>query len=205
MRIAASLPIGVHLIAPALPAFRRRYRGLSIDLRLSDTFVNIVEEDVDIAVRIGDLADSRLLSRTLAPLRFCCFAAPSYLAERGTPMHPDDLVHHDTVSLRYQSTGQPLHWPFLIGGKTIEIVPPSTLTTDTSEALIAMLAAGAGIGMGTALVTSPYVARGELVPVLNEFAVERTSINAIWPESRRNNPAVRAALEMLRNAFRDRS
>ena len=204
LRIAASLPIGVHVIAPALPAFRRRYPKLSIDLRLSDRYVDLVEEGIDIAVRIGDLADSRLLSRTLAPLRLCCFASPAYLAERGTPAHPDDLAGHDTVTLRYQSTGQPLRWPFRIGPKVIEIVPPSTLTTDTSEALIAMLAAGAGIGMGAPFVTAPYVARGELVPVLGDFAVERTSITAIWPESRRTNPAVRAALEMLQEAFAQR-
>jgi DNA-binding transcriptional LysR family regulator len=201
LRIAASLPIGVHVIAPALPAFRRRYPRLSIDLRLSDRFVDIVEEGIDLAVRIGDLADSRLLSRKLAPLRLCCFASPAYLAERGAPGHPDDLANHDTVVLRYQSTGQALQWPFLVGSKVVEIVPPSTLTADVSEALIAMLVAGAGIGMGSTFVTAPYVARGELVPVLANFAVERSSITAIWPESRRTNPAVRAALDMLQQSF----
>jgi DNA-binding transcriptional LysR family regulator len=205
LRIAASLPIGVHVIAPALPAFRRQYPKLSIDLRLSDRYVDIVEEGIDIAVRIGDLADTRLLSRTLAPLRLCCFASPAYLAQHGTPAHPDDLGTHDTVTLHYQSTGQPLKWPFQIGGKVIEIVPPSMLTTDTSEALIAMLAAGSGIGMGSPFVTAPYVARRELVPVLGDFAVERDKITAIWPESRRTNPAVRAALEMLQETFKCQS
>jgi DNA-binding transcriptional LysR family regulator len=201
LRIAASLPIGVHVIAPALPAFRRRYPRLSIDLRLSDRFVDLVDEGVDIAVRIGELADSRLLSSKLAPLRLCCFAAPAYLAARGTPAHPDDLAGHDVVTLHYQSTGQPLRWPFRIGGKVIEILPASALTTDTSEALMPMLAAGAGIGMAAPFVAAPYVARGELVPVLGDFAVERSSITAIWPESRRTNPGVRAAIEMLRKTF----
>lgn len=205
LRIAASLPIGVHVIAPALPAFRRQYPKLSIDLRLSDHYVDIVKEGIDIAVRIGELADSRLVFRKLAPLTFCCFASPGYLAERGTPTHPDDLAGHDTVTLRYQSTGQPLQWPFRIGGKVVEIVPPSALTTDTSEALIAMLAAGGGIGMGASFVTAPYLARGELVPVLADFSVERNSITALWPESRRTNPGVRAALEMLAQAFNDQS
>jgi DNA-binding transcriptional LysR family regulator len=204
LRIASSLPIGVHVIAPALPAFRRQYPRLSIDLRLSDRFVNIVDEGIDIAVRIGDLADSRLLSRKLAPVQLCCFASPAYLAERGVPTHPDDLVDHDTVTLRYQSTGQPLRWPFRIEGKVIEVVPPSTLTADVSEALVAMLAAGAGIGMGATFVTAPYVKRGELVPVLADFAVERNNITALWPESRRVNPAVRAALGMLEEAFAGR-
>ncbi|WP_380816290.1 LysR family transcriptional regulator [Sphingomonas hylomeconis] len=201
LRIAASLPIGVHVIAPALPALRRKYPRLSVDLRLSDRFADIVEEGIDIAVRIGDLADSRLLSRKLAPLRLCCFASPAYLAERGTPRHPDDLAAHDTVTLRYQSTGQPLRWPFRIAGKVIETVPPSGLTVDASEALVAMLVAGAGIGMGATFVTAPFVARGELLPVLGDFMVERSAITAVWPESRRTNPAVRAALDMLGEAF----
>ncbi|MBW6528313.1 LysR family transcriptional regulator [Sphingomonas sp. RHCKR7] len=205
LRIATSLPIGVHVIAPALPAFRRRYPKLSIDLRLSDRFVNIVEEGIDIAVRIGDLADSQLLSRKLAPVQLCCFASPAYLAQRGIPTHPDDLADHDTVTLRYQSTGQPLRWPFRIEGKVVEVVPPSTLTVDVSEALVAMLAAGAGIGMGAMFVTAPYVKRGELVPVLADFAVERNNITALWPESRRVNPAVRAALGMLEEAFASRA
>jgi DNA-binding transcriptional LysR family regulator len=205
LRIAASLPIGVHVIAPALPAFRKQYPRLSIDLRLSDHYVDIVEDGIDVAVRIGELADSRLLSRKLAPLRLCCFASPAYLAERGTPAHPDDLASHDTITLRYQSTGQPLQWPFRIGGRVVEIIPPSKITTDTSEALIAMLAADGGIGMGASFVTAPYVARGDLIPVLGDFAVERSGITALWPESRRTNPAVRAALEMLQEAFNDQS
>lgn len=201
LRIAASLPLGIHVIAPALPAFQHRYPQLSIDLRLSDRIVDLVEEGIDIAVRIGGLTDSRLLSRTLAPLRLCCFASPGYLAEHGTPTHPDELVGHNTVTLRYQSTGQALRWPFQIEGRVIEIVPSSLLTTDVSEALVAMLAAGAGIGMGATFVTAPYIARGELVPILTDFAVEQRNITALWPESRRANPAVRVALHMLQQAF----
>ena len=83
----------------------------------------------------------------------------------------------------------------------IETVPSSTITTDVSDALVAMLAAGAGIGMGATFVTVPYVARGELLPVLADFAVEQDSITALWPESRRTNPAVRAALDRLAEVF----
>ena len=202
VRIAASLPIGVHVIAPALPAFRKLHPRVSIDLRLTDRIIDVVEEGVDIAVRIGELTDSRLLSRKLASLRLCCFASPAYLAERGTPMHPDDLAGHDTVTLRYQSSGQTLRWPFKIAGRVVEVVPSSAVTVDVSEALVAMLAAGGGIGMGATFVTAPYVARGELVPVLTAFAVERGNITALWPESRRASPAVRAVLKMLQQAFR---
>ena len=198
LRIAVSLPIGLHLVAPALPAFRKLHPKVSIDLRIDDRLVDIVEQGIDIAVRIGELADSRLLSRRLSPLRLCAYAAPAYLAARGTPTHPDELAAHDTVNLRYQSSGQAFRWPFRIGEREIEIVPTSRIIVDASEAVMATLVAGGGIGISATFVAAPYVARGELALVLGDFAVERDNITALWPSSRRANPAVRAFLEHLR-------
>lgn len=201
LRIAASLPIGIHIIAPALPAFRKLYPKVMVDLRLNDHVVDLVEEGIDVAVRIGELADSRLLSRKLPPYRLGCFAAPAYLAERGIPVRPDDLEQHETVSLRYQNTGQISRWPFRAGEREIEIVPPSGVVVDASEALIAALAAGGGIGISASFIAQAYVARGELVPILADFAVERHNVTALWPESRRANPAVRAFLDHLYETF----
>lgn len=198
LRIAVSLPIGLHLVAPALPAFRKLHPKVSIDLRIDDRLVDIVEQGIDIAVRIGELADSRLLSRRLSPLRLCAYAAPAYLAARGTPTHPDELAAHDTVNLRYQSSGQAFRWPFRMGEREIEIVPTSSIIVDASEAVMATLVAGGGIGISATFVAAPYVARGELALVLGDFAVERDTITALWPSSRRTNPAVRAFLEHLR-------
>lgn len=155
LRIATSLPIGLHLIAPALPAFRRRHPAVTIDLRLSDRFVDIVAEGIDVAIRIGDLADSQLLSRRLVPHRLGCFASPAYLAARGTPADPDHLADHDTVSLRYQSSGQLLRWPFRAGEREVELVPPSGIVVDASEALVATLVAGGGIGIVADFIAAP--------------------------------------------------
>jgi DNA-binding transcriptional LysR family regulator len=197
LRIATSLPIGLHLISPVLPLFRRLHPKVTIDLRLSDHIVDLIEEGIDLAVRIGDLADSRLLSRRLAPHRLCCYASPEYLATYGTPKHPQDLEAHETVNLRFQSTGQVFRWPFRIGDRDIEIVPSSGVIVDASEAVITTIAAGGGIGMGTSFMVTPWVKRGELISVLSDFAVERQNITAVWPESRRANPAVRAFLNAL--------
>ena len=197
LRIAASLPIGLHLIAPVLPKFRMLYPKVTIDMRISDLMVDLVEDGIDLAVRIGDLTDSRLLSRRLSPHRLSCYASPDYLAMRATPKHPKDLEAHETVNLRYQNTGQVFRWPFRIGDRDIEIVPSSGIIVDASEAVIATIAAGAGIGMCTSFMAGPWVKRGDLVPVMSEFAVERNDITAVWPESRRTNPAVRAFLDAL--------
>lgn len=141
------------------------------------------------------------MSRRLASHRLCAFASPNYLALRGTPNPPDDLESHDMVNLRYQSSGQIFRWPFQTGGREIEVVPTSKVHVDVSEALVAILAAGGRIGITATFVAEPYVKRGELVPILSEFAVERQNIMAVWPESRRTNPAVRASLRFLQEIF----
>lgn len=197
LRIATSLPLGLHLIVPAITDFRTRYPKVTIDLRLSDHIVGMVEESIDLAVRIGDLADSSLLSRRLSPYRLSCYVSPDYLARYGVPEHPDDLVGYETINLRYQSTGQMFRWPFQIGEKEIEIVPSSAVIVDSSEAVIAAMTAGAGIGMAASFMAAPRVKRKELVPILPDFDVERHNIVALWPQSRRTNPAVRAFIDML--------
>lgn len=197
LRIAASLPLGIHLIAPALPKFRRRYPKVTIDLRLNDQIVDIIEDGCDVAIRIGDLSDSRLISRRLGPLQLCAYASPNYLAEHGVPLTPDDLERHDTVNLRYQSTGQLFRWPFNVGGREVEFAPSAGIVVDVSEAVIAAVVAGGGVGICASFMAAPLVARGELVPVMTGFAVERHNITALWPESRRASPAVRAFLAMI--------
>lgn len=203
LRVATSLPIGVHVIAPALPAFRRLHPSVAIDLRLRDRRIDIVEEGIDVAVRIGDLDDVGLMSRRLAACRLCAFASPDYLALRGVPAHPDELCAHDTVNLQYQSTGKPFRWPFNVGNRIMEIVPVSRIVADVSDAVLAALVAGRDIGVTATFLAAPYVARGELLPLLSEFSVEHHDVTALWPESRGANPAVRAFSDWLAGLFRE--
>jgi len=201
LRIAAPLPIGVNILSPALPRFRERYPKLTIELRIGDRYVDLIEKGIDVAIRVGDLADSRLISRQLAPHRICAFASPDYLARRGTPVHPDELVNHDCVNFRFQSSGQTFRWPFLIGDRVVEIIPDAAIVTDVSEAVATVIASGGGIGVTPTFVAAPYVRRNELVPVLQDFVVPRTNITALWPESRRGNPNVKAFVAFLGEVF----
>ncbi len=201
LRVAASLPLGIHVIAAALPDFRRRHPKVSIDLRLNDQVVDLVEEGIDVAIRIGELPNSNLLSRRMSALRLCAYASPAYIEARGMPVHPRELESHDTVNFRYQSSGQLFRWPFRISGKTIEILPSAQIIVDASDAVTATIAAGGGIGMAATFMAAPYVARGELVPVLSDYAVDWHAITALWPESRRTNPAVRAFIDHLQATF----
>ncbi|MGK6324756.1 LysR substrate-binding domain-containing protein [Sphingomonas sp. DT-51] len=203
LKIAAPLPIGVHVLAPALTRFRSLHPGVTVDLRLGDQVIDIVDEGVDVAIRVGDLPDSRLISRSLAPHRLCAFAAPSYLEARGRPAIPEELDGHDCVNFRYQSTGQVLRWPFRVGDRTVEIVPRANIVVDVSDAVIAAVAAGAGIGMSPTYMAAPYVLRGEIVPVLAKHAVDLFDVTALWPQSRRASPNVRAFLAFIEELFRN--
>lgn len=202
LKVTAPLPMGLHLLAPALPRFRKIYPKLMVDLRLGDGFADLVGEGIDVAIRVGDLGDSRLISRHLAPHRICAFASPTYLARRGSPRHPNELVDHDCVNFRFQSTGQALRWPFRIGDRVLELVPDAWMITDVSDAVASVLIAGGGIGISPTYLAASYVERGQLVPVLHEFSVERQAMTALWPESRRGNPNVKAFLSFLGEVFR---
>ncbi|WOD14986.1 LysR family transcriptional regulator [Paraburkholderia kirstenboschensis] len=201
IKVTAPLPVGVHILAPALPAFRARYPKVNVDLRLGDQYVDLIAEGVDIAIRAGDPGDSRLISRHLAPHRLCTFASPDYLRRRGEPRHPDELQAHECVNFRYQSTGQEARWPFQTGKSVLEIAPDAPITIDVSDAVAAVLVAGGGIGLSATYIAAPYMKRGELVPVMYEFAHARFPLTALWPESRRGNPNVKAFVAFLAEIF----
>ncbi len=201
LKVAAPLPVGTRLLAPALPEFRRRYPKVQVDLRLSDHFINLVDEGIDVAIRIGHLADSRLVSRTLAPIRLGAYASPAYLAARGTPRRPDELSRHDCVNLRYQTSGQLLRWMFEVDGRIVEFTPDAAIVVDVSDAVMEVLVAGGGIGMAASWIAAPYVRRGMLVPLLGEYSVDSSVITAVWPESRRGHPNVKAFVAFVQELF----
>jgi DNA-binding transcriptional LysR family regulator len=197
LRVTAPLPVGVHVLSPVLPAFRELYPRIAIDLRLDDRFTDLVSEGIDVALRVGDLSDSQLVSRRLAPHRVCAFASRAYLARRGIPRTPDELATHDCVCFRFRSSGHVFRWQFSVRGRLVELAPTPAVIADTSEAVAAICAAGGGIAMSPTMVAAPYVQRRELVPVLLEHAVTRTHLTALTPEGRRSNPNVKAFLKFL--------
>lgn len=201
LRVAAPLPIGTRLLAPALPAFRRRHPRLKVDLRLDDRFINVVEEGADVAIRIGQLASSGLVSRRFAPIRLGAYASPAYLAERGTPARPEDLSAHDCVNFRYQSSGQLLTWHFDVEGRALDLTPDAAIVVDASDAAIEVVAAGGGVGIAATWIATPYVQRGLLKPVLDAFVAGSSAVTAVWPASRRDNPNVKAFVEFLGELF----
>lgn len=201
LKVTAPLPIGINIIAPALPEFSERYPKLVIDLRLGGQFSDIIEQGIDVAVRVGNLSDSRLISRSLGPHRIGAFASPAYIERMGMPKHLDDLIHHNCINFRYQSSGQALRWPFKLNERLVEVSPESRIVIDASDAVAAVVAAGGGIGISPTYVAAPFVKRGEMVPVFAQHQVDKFAITALWPVSRRGSPNVKVFLEFLSALF----
>ena len=201
LKVTVPVPLAIHVIAPNLPLFRQRYPKLNVDLRVSDTFSDLIQEGIDVAIRIGAQEDSRFISRKLAPNRVCAFASPSYLKKRGVPQHIADIEGHDCVGVRLHSSGQFLRWPFRLGKRIVELLPTTGIVVDNTDAVAAAIAGGGGIGLSPSFVAASYVARGELTPILTEHWVNRHHITALWSESRRGNPNVKAFIAFLMDIF----
>ena len=118
LRINASPSFGIECLIPILPGFRALYPAVTVDLTLSDTIVDLVEERADIAFRIGPLRDTSLRAKKLGHSAMVLVASPAYLARRGTPQTPDDLDDHDCLRFSFRRSID--GWPFRIGGKLVQ-------------------------------------------------------------------------------------
>lgn len=201
LKITAPVPVGLHLIVPNLPDFRTQFPALTVDLRLDDTFTDLIEESIDVAVRIGPLVDSRLIARKLATNIVCCYASPAYIRTHGIPMTPGECSNYEIVNVRYQSSGQMMKWMFNVDGEIVEFFPETTLSVNSTDAVLTFILNSGGIGMLPSYIADSFVHKGELVPVMQDYWVARNDITAFWPESRRGNPNVRAFMDFLTSIF----
>jgi DNA-binding transcriptional LysR family regulator len=183
LRISLSLAFGRQWVVPLLPGFTAKYPKIRIDARFSDRMVDVVADGFDVAVRVGVLSNSSLTSHKLASFRNVMVASPSYLAERGEPSSPSDLLTHSCLGFTGY-TDWP-DWQLIADGKP-EIVRPSwSYIADSSEALFAIAIEGAGITCIPDWLAAPAINDGKLVEVLTGWEQrERGGIFAILPPGR---------------------
>jgi DNA-binding transcriptional LysR family regulator len=160
-----------------------------------------VREGIDVAVRVGPLADSNLIARTLGRTQFIVCAAPSYLKAHGTPANLEDLGHHNC--LRYLSSGRPLDWEFLEedGPKTVSV--SGSFDTDDGGALVAAACAGAGIAYFFRFQGEAHFSTRQLIPILEQYTTPSLEIHALHAYSRHVSPRVRAWIDFLRERLSD--
>ena len=205
IRIDAPAPFGRRHLAPAIVEFLVAYPGLDVQLRLIDSFIDLHGAhlgEVDLVLRIGPLADTRLVATALAPLVRVVCASPDYLARRGVPRSPGELVEHD--GLDWDSLAPPYAWRFEVDGK-LQICRPKRLrlTANNAETLLFGALAGLGIAHLPTWLISDYLLRGELLPLFCETglpAPEPSGIYALRLE-RETDSRSRLLLEFLKARF----
>ncbi|WP_441229077.1 LysR family transcriptional regulator [Tardiphaga sp. 215_C5_N2_1] len=167
LRVNTSVPFGLRLLLPLLPDFAKRYPEIKVEVVLTDLVVDLLEERADVAIRVGLMRESRLLARKLGESRMVVVAAPSYLAERGTPKTPDDLADHNL--LRFGFAKWENGWPFKIGGETIAVMPSGNALVSDGEAMQHLAVAGMGLARLARFHVKADIKAGRLVPVLEAF------------------------------------
>jgi len=183
LRISAPTLMGRLLIAPLLPEFLRRHPAVSVDLLLVDRAVDMIEEDIHLALRVGRLPDSQLIARRLGEIVMIVCASPDYLQHRGVPQTPAELNGHDC--LLFSDTPGGAEWRFTIDGKRGGKVQLSgRLWINSLDALVTAAKAGAGIVRVPSWQVAQDVAAGRLQPILTSFAPLPTPIHLLFPPAR---------------------
>jgi len=168
LKIAAPQSFGVMHLTPAVTSFLNNHPELWIDLDLNDRRVDLVNEGFDIAVRIGQLEDSSLIARRLAPVRNLVCASPGYLAEHGTPARPEDLMNHSY--LRYSNVPERRVFAWLDEqGRERVVNPKARLVSNNGEMLMAAAVEGLGIVSQPTFLIGPSINEGRLVPILTDI------------------------------------
>ncbi len=167
IRMTAPVVFGQVWLAPRLPAFLDLYPEVDVRLTLVDRFVDLVEDGVDLALRIADELAPGLAARPLLPIRYVLVAAPQYLARQGAPLTPDALPGHRCCYLGYARFGE--RWQLQRGEERVSVSVPSRLTINNSGALLAVVEAGGGIGLVPDFAAQAALAQGRVVQVLPEW------------------------------------
>ena len=197
LKVAAPILFGRLHVLPIITQVLTEHSGLSIHLTLSDRNVHLVDESVDVAVRIGDLADSSMKAVRLGSVSQVLVASPAYLERRGMPNVPSDVAAHDVIA--FESLDATNEWRFGSAGTLVRVEP--RLTVNSADAAIAAAEAGLGISRTLSYQVMASVLAGRLIPLLAGFTPETLPVSAIYPARRIASTNLGAFIRMCRDYF----
>jgi DNA-binding transcriptional LysR family regulator len=201
LTVSAPILLGERYVAPLINAFALRFPDVSVNAVYVDRTTRLLEEGVDVAIRVGHLGDSSTFAISLGFVRRRTYAAPSYLAAHGEPLHPKDLVNHHCVS--FTGVTSPLEWSFNENGSRLAVkVQPRMIANLGSSAVLAAVD-GVGIIQLLSYQAATEVADGRLQPVLTAFEPESIPVNLLHVERRSTSGKIRAFVEFVTDALRN--
>ena len=199
LRISAPDSFGWMHVAPAVPAFLQRYPDLAVDITLSPAHVNLVDEGLDLAIRIGLIVDSALVVRKLAPSRLVPCAAPSYLKDRGTPGEPRELAGHNCLCTGLLPWGD--EWRLVGKRGEARVAVSGTFRSNNAEMLRAAAIDGVGVAILPTWAAAEPLRSGLLRRVLEAWEPPQSTVYAVYPGNRLMSMKVRAFVDHLARSF----
>ena len=199
LRLAVPLSFGLAHLSPAIDIFARENPGLEINIEFSDRQVDLVEQGVDLAIRIADLKDSSLHARRICPIRLLLCASPSYLEKHGIPQRPEDLKAHQVLGYSLGSS----HTIRLRNGKGVErlVHTSARMTANNGDFLHDMALAGHGIVVLPTFIVWQSLAAQDLVPVLESYTPPTLNAWAVYPQSRYLSQRARRFIDFMVERF----
>lgn len=195
LKISVPTVLGRKVVLPALRDFQVNFPEVTIDIRLDDTRVDVIEQDFDLVLRLGDLEDSGLQARSIGPHAFITCASPAYLKQYGTPVSVEDLHAHSCIHYRFPTTERLENWAFT-GVQPVRPVKPAIVLND-GEALASAALAGLGIVQVPDYLVKDAVAAGRLQPVLAGDTASTGNIWLLLPPRCAGIPRVRAFIDFI--------
>ena len=197
LTVNCNIPFGMLHVLPLIPRFLERHPEITLDLVLTDTLIDLMQERADIAIRVGPLKASRLVARKLGTSRMVVVGTPNYLARFGTPKTPADLTEHRGIGWTFPRIRG--GWPFRRGDRTEEAMPPPAARASDGEIARRLTLGGVGLARLALFHIGPDIEAGRLVPVLQSYNPgDREDIHAVYVGHTAPLPArVRAFIDFL--------
>lgn len=200
LTVTAPVLFGHMYVAPAIVRFMQRYTKVQCSVLLYDRTVNLLEEGIDVGIRIGTLKDSSLVAQAIGSIRHVVVASPACLARHGTPAHPRDLAGAPCV---HGQIGASVQWQFNDAGKPLSVTLASRLEFNHLAPAIEACAADMGFGHFLSYQVLPHVAQGRLVRVLEDFELPPRPVQLVYPSARLLPARTRSFIDWMKAAFED--
>ena len=199
LRVSAARNFGEMILAPVIYDFVANHPEVTLDLRLEDRFVDLVDEGIDVALRISAAQDSSLIARKICDMQHSVVASPVYLDAHGIPKAPEDLRHHASI-VDTNLSGQ-ANWRFVDSGETVSVHVNGPVRVNSPLSARDAALAGLGIALLPGYLANPMIKAGKLVRVLDDYMPQGASLQAVYPHRRHLAGKVRALIDHLVDWF----
>lgn len=199
LKISAPVTFGVHALSPRLPDYLAAHPEVSVELSLSNRYVDLIDEGFDVVFRVGQLMDSSLIGRPLAPYRLVLAATPDYLTRHPAIARPTDLSAHNCLGYAFGALAT--EWRFDGPDGPVTVPISGRMASDSGEALLAVALSGQGVLLQPAEMLEPLIAAGTLVRLLPDYRVPTRPFHVLFAPDRRPTPKLRTFIDFTVAAF----